>query len=100
MVEQARSALGYQVDTLQSLEQRIEQQVRESEREAQRQQERKLLHQRAVEVSSLTPTLLDVGTTSLWNSPVVSLPSMKRRGVRLISRSRICGDEKRNCGRD
>jgi chromosome segregation protein len=68
VVEQARSKLGYQRDVRQGLDVRLEQEKRERELEAARAQERLAVHERALRVSALTPTLIQVANAALEES--------------------------------
>jgi len=68
VVEQARSKLGYQRDVRQGLDIRMEQEKREREVEAARAHERIAVHERAVRVSALTPTLIQVANAALEES--------------------------------
>ena len=90
VVEQSRSKLGYQKEVRASLDVRREQERKEREQEAARAQERLAVHERAVRVSGLTPTLMAVANGALEESSgeLASLESARQEADQSIQRLR------------
>ena len=90
VVEQSRSKLGYQKEVRASLDARREQERKEREQEAARAQERLAVHERAVRVSALTPTLMAVANRALEESSreLGALESARQEADQSIQRLR------------
>jgi len=90
VVEQSRSQLGYQKDVLAGLHARREQEQREREQEAARRQERIAVHERAVAVSALTPTLMRIANEALEESSkeLAALEQTRREADGAVQRLR------------